>query len=144
MNWIGRRCLAIVGSALSLYLQASVCYANIPATIPFKANADADDNLIYRAIAAFLIAAAVAYGIAWCIKRTMPSFEKKIGRAKQLERLESMRLSPRSALFRVRWGNEELLVGESEHGVTLLGKRPVADTSASVSESRQVVKDSHE
>ena len=142
MKLIRKRCLALSGMATLLFLHMSVSYASLPPSIPFKPNSDADDNLIYRAIAAFVFAAVVAYGIAWCIKRYMPLFEKKLGgdkfgRNKQLERLESMRLSTRSVLVRVRWGNEELLVGENEHGVTLLGKRQLEEAAA-------VTKENHE
>ena len=117
-----------------LGMQVSVAYANVialPTSIPFKSTSEADDNLVYRAIATFLLAGAVAFGFAWCIKRYLPTFGKKIGRDKQLERLESMRLSARSMLVRVRWGNEELLLGEGEHGVTLIGKRPLQATTES-------------
>jgi flagellar biogenesis protein FliO len=122
------RGIAAAGIAAVLGMHLSAAYANaivFPAGIPFKATAAADDNLVYRAIAAFVVAGAVAYGLAWCIKRYMPSFGKQTNRDKQLERLEIMRLSARSLLVRVRWGNDELLLGESEHGITLLGTRPL-------------------
>ena len=151
MKSIRQRCLVLLGLAILLSLNISVSYAGLPSSIPFKPNSEADDNLIYRAIAAFIFAAAVAYGIAWCIKRYMPSFEKKLGRdkvvrSKQLERLESMRLSARSVLVRVRWGDEELLVGENEHGVTLLSKRPLDEKvgAVPVATGTIVAKESHE
>ncbi|MBV8464751.1 MAG: flagellar biosynthetic protein FliO [Burkholderiales bacterium] len=94
------------------------------ARIPFKPASAADDSLVFRAIAAFLLAAAAAYGLAWCIKRFLPGIGKSLGQDRQLTRLEAIRLTPRSTLVRVRYGDEELLLGESEHGVTLLAKKP--------------------
>ncbi|PRC93920.1 flagellar biosynthetic protein FliO [Solimicrobium silvestre] len=149
MNSLKRRSIAVAGLVAVIGMQVSSAYANavtLPANIPFKSTTVADDNLVYRAIAAFLIAGAVAFGLAWCIKNFMPSFNKKMKRDKQLERLESMRLSTRSMLVRVRWGDEELLVGESEHGVTLIGKRPMESiiaAEATLPETTKV-KGSHE
>lgn len=132
--------------AAIMLMHFSVSFAVLPSTIPFKAASESDDNLIFRAIAAFVFAGAVAYGIAWCVKRYMPSFEKKLGHDKQLERLESMRLTTRSVIVRVRWGNEELLLGESEHGVTLLGQRKFDGIVPAVLHASETIKakDSHE
>jgi hypothetical protein len=95
-----------------------------PERIPFKAVESDDNALIYRTIFAFIVAGAAAYAIAWCIKRFAPPIiGRTTGDDRKLERLEILRLSPRSVLFRVCVGDEELIIGESENGVTLLTKR---------------------
>lgn len=123
--WFGLYAGLLCSALLALQAQAGM----LPSDIPFKAATPEDDSLVFRAIAAFLLAGAAAYGMAWSIRRYLPKlgkqFGKQIGRERQLERLEIMRLGARSTLVRVRWGHEELLIGENEHGVTLLGKRPL-------------------
>lgn len=115
---------ALALAANFLCTQLALAATALPSDIPFKANTPSDDTLVYRAVAAFLLACLAAYGIAWCVKRYLPTFGKITGNHKQLERLEAMRLSQRSMLIRVRWGDEELLIGENEHGVSLIAKRP--------------------
>lgn len=105
---------------------ATVYAMDLPesAHIPFKAVDSADDLLIYRAVFTFIVAGAAAYGLAWCIKRFAPGFlQRSVCNGSKLERLETMRLSTRSVLFRVRFGDEELLIGESEHCVALLSRQ---------------------
>ncbi len=121
---IAKPCYRLAAAMTGMLLQATAMAAALPEKIPFKQTTPDDDNLVYRAIAAFLFACAVAYGIAWLIKRYLPSAGVRKGAGQQLQRLEAIRLTQRSVLLRVRWGGEELLLGENEHGVALLGKRP--------------------
>ena len=115
--------IAVLGICMSAAWADPVPARPIP-TIPYKATSAADDSLVYRAAGAFLLAGAAAYGLSWCIKRYMPGLGKGVGRESTLERLETMRLGARSVLVRVRWGDEELLLGENEHGVALIARRP--------------------
>ncbi|HEX7640602.1 MAG TPA: flagellar biosynthetic protein FliO [Burkholderiaceae bacterium] len=114
--------------AISVLLSlAAASAAALPNNIPFKQAAPDDDNLIYRAIAAFLVACAAAYAIAWLVKRYAPGIRSTKAPNQQLQRLEAIRVTQRTTLLRIRWGNEELLIGENEHSVSLLGKRPLAE-----------------
>ena len=115
-------------------------YANaaLPAGIPFKESAATDDNLMFRAILAFIFAGAAAFGLAWCIKRFLPGWTPNAKTGKQLERLETMRISARAVIVRVRWGKDELLIGESEHGVTLIDKRPFESANDDKSEIKSI------
>jgi len=130
--------LATLCRALLIALFASaVCMAPARALdlpkhehIQFKPASESDDGIVYRAIAAFLVAGGAAYGLAWAIKRFLPALGKSMGPGRKLQQLEVMRLTTRSVLIRVRYGDEELLIGENEHGISLLTKRP-ADVAAS-------------
>jgi flagellar biogenesis protein FliO len=116
--------LAALAALLCLALPAA---AGLPSDIPFKQSTPEEDGLIYRAILSFVVAGAAAWGLAWCIKRYLPRLGAKMGRRigtqRQLERLELLRIGARSTLVRVRWGEEELLIGENENSVTLLGRK---------------------
>ncbi|MBV8660350.1 MAG: FliO/MopB family protein [Burkholderiales bacterium] len=98
--------------------------------IQFKPASESDDGMVYRAIAAFLVAGGAAYGLAWAIKRFLPALGKTMGQDRKLQQLEVMRLTTRSVLIRVRYGDEELLIGENEHGISLLAKRPLDAAAA--------------
>ncbi|MBV8634724.1 MAG: flagellar biosynthetic protein FliO, partial [Burkholderiaceae bacterium] len=116
---------AVLGTACaSAAFACQAAVAALPSNIPFKTATEADDSLVYRAIASFVLACLAAYGIAWYVKRYLPGIGKAAGKGKRLERLEAMRLNQRSMLMRVRWHDEELLIGENEHGIALLGRRP--------------------
>jgi hypothetical protein len=121
------RWLGIVMMVVGLCLCVSTAYAwDLPQSerIPFKVSESDDNALIYRAVLAFFVAGAAAYGLARCIKRFAPHIaSRSIGVDRKLERLETLRLSARSVLYRVRIGDEELIIGESEHGVALLAKQ---------------------
>lgn len=100
-----------------------------PAHIPFKPASSADDHLVWRAIIAFLISGGALYGLALLVRRYLQAGGKLPGQSQQMQKLEIMRLNARSSLIRIRWGQEELLIGENEHTLTLLDKRPVQEAS---------------
>jgi flagellar biogenesis protein FliO len=116
---IGLRCVAAL---VALCVQGTAMVVTA-AEIPYKASSIADDGLLARAIIVFAVAATVVVALAWCAKRYMPSWTRQMRREQQLERMESLKLNTRSMLVRVRWGNQELLLGESESGVALIASR---------------------
>lgn len=91
--------------------------------IPFKVTDAADDALIYRALAGFFVAVGLLLVLAWGIKRYAPAGWAPTRRDQNLQRLETLRLSSRSVLVRVRWGDEELLLGEGDGGIKLVARR---------------------
>ncbi|HYD79899.1 MAG TPA: flagellar biosynthetic protein FliO [Paucimonas sp.] len=90
--------------------------------LPFKQSTAQDDSVMYRALGAFFLACAAAGGIAYGIKRYLPRLGNKTKKANSLQRVETLRLTPRSVLHVIRYRDEEILIAESAHGIQFLTK----------------------
>ncbi len=90
------------------------------ASLPLKRDGGEDDALVYRALGAFALACAVAGGLAWGAKRYAPRLAVRRGGGDALERLETLRLTPRSTLFLVRWREQEMVLAESPSGLQVI------------------------
>jgi flagellar protein FliO/FliZ len=72
---------------------------------------------IVRTIAGLLIVLAVIYGITWVLKQVKAS-KATAASGNSLEQIASLPLGPNRALHLVRAGDEVVLIGAAEHGVT--------------------------
>jgi flagellar protein FliO/FliZ len=72
---------------------------------------------ILRTIAGLLIVLAVIYGITWVLKQVKASKETSAS-GTSLEQIASLPLGANRALHLVRAGDEVVLLGAAEHGVT--------------------------
>jgi flagellar protein FliO/FliZ len=72
---------------------------------------------IVRTIAGLLIVLAVIYGITWVLKQVKAS-KATAATGNSLEQLASLPLGANRALHLVRAGDEIVLIGAAEHGVT--------------------------
>jgi len=72
---------------------------------------------IVRTIFGLLVVLAVIYGITWVLKRVKASKATAVS-GNSLEQIASLPLGPNRALHLVRAGDEVVLIGAAEHGVT--------------------------
>lgn len=123
------RLAAVLAVALVMaWLPAAATAAAAAAQhLPLKQAGADDDAMLYRTLAAFVLAAGCAVGIAYAIKRFSGRFGS-IGAARhagaRLERIDLLRLSQKSTLFVVRHAGQEWLLAEHEQGITVLSQPP--------------------
>jgi flagellar protein FliO/FliZ len=72
---------------------------------------------IVRTIFGLLVVLAVIYGITWVLKQIKAS-KATAASGNSLEQIASLPLGPNRALHLVRAGDEVVLIGAAEHGVT--------------------------
>ena len=72
---------------------------------------------ITRTIVALLVVCAVIYGVTWVLKK-VKSAKEATASGTSLESLATLPLGPNRALHLVRAGNEVVLLGSAEQGVT--------------------------
>lgn len=97
--------------------------------IPFKQDKHGDDTLAYQSIAGLVLAGLAAYGIVLGLKHFGGPRGTAMRKSRRLHVHESLRLSRHSVLHVVNYRDEELLLAENEHGIQLLGKRPVPEAT---------------
>ncbi|WP_332879676.1 flagellar biosynthetic protein FliO [Massilia sp. S19_KUP03_FR1] len=132
MNKFVRRCLPGLSLAVLLALNAGAAHSIVPAkpAIPFKQDGDSGGSLAARAAGVLALAALAAFGAAVAIKRFGLVPGARPGKVRQVRLTESVRLSRRSVLHVVDYGGEQLLLAESEHGISLVSSRPQGGVDA--------------
>lgn len=124
---------AFAACALSLLLALPCLAAADPApaapaaprsAIPYKQDKQGGDSLPFQSVAGLILASLAAYGIVLGLKKMKNVPGGPLRRERRMTLVETTRLSRRSVLHVVDYGGEELVLAESEHGLTLVTIRP--------------------
>ena len=94
--------------------------------IPYKQEKQGGAGMAYQSVAALVLASLAAYGIVLGLKKIKAMPGGALRKPRRMTLVETTRLSRRSLLHVVDYHGEELLLAESEHGLTLLKCRPGA------------------
>ena len=108
---------------LSPFLLAAASGENTPLNLPPEApqhlqSASTSGSLV-RTIVGLAVVIGVIYGVAWMLRQVKASKEERTS-GRGLSSEATLALGPNRALHLVRAGNELVLVGVAEHGVTPL------------------------
>lgn len=128
----GLRFLAAAAAAVALSLSSAAWAQVAPArpaasspafgSLPVQREAAAGNvDWLPQFVAAALVLAALAWFWQWRKGRLLPLR----GGAATLRSASALRLTPGATLHVVVWGDEELLLGCSNSGVTVVARRPV-------------------
>jgi len=95
--------------------------ASPPQAIAFKQDDGELGPLLLRSLLAMAAIVGVGFGVLYVMRRRgiVPA-ARPAGRS--LRVVESVRLGPRASLFVVQFGESRLLVGQGEHGVSLIAR----------------------
>lgn len=95
--------------------------ASPPQAIAFKQDDGELGPLLLRSLLAMAAIVAVGFGVIHVMRRhgIAPAARPA---SRSLRVIESVRLGPRAALFVVQFGDSRLLVGQGEHGVSLIAR----------------------
>jgi flagellar biogenesis protein FliO len=93
-----------------------------PARLPFKQETVQDQALAWQAGTACLAACALAAAAIFAIRRHGAAGGRGRRATARLDMLEMKRVGKHSHLIVVRYGNEELLLGEGSQGLQLLAR----------------------
>ena len=120
---------ALLGAPILAVAQTQPATQAPRSAIPYKQEKHGGDNLAWQSMAGLLLASLAAYGIVLGLKKLKVMQRGPLGRERGVKLLESTRLSRRSVLHVVDYHGQELLLAESEHGITLVSSRPPKETT---------------
>ncbi|GAB2842910.1 hypothetical protein GCM10027277_07760 [Pseudoduganella ginsengisoli] len=110
---------------------ASASASAAASPIPFKREKHSEDTLAYQSLAALVLAALAAYGIALGLRRLRTgSVALPMQRARRIRVAESVRLGRHHTLHVVEYDGEQLLLSEGQHGVTVVSRKDGATGAA--------------
>lgn len=127
----------LLSLTMALPAMARAGGASARPAIPFKQDKQGAGSLAYQSMAALVLAALAAYGAIFALKRYTLKGGGPLRQARRLRSIESMRLSRRSTLHVVHYDGEELLLAESEHGLSLVSSRGAKALEAGAAEAAQ-------
>lgn len=117
--------LALPCMAQSTAAAAAAAAAAAPRTaIPYKQEKQGGGSAVFQSVAGLILASLAAYGIVLGLKKMKNVPGSPLRKERRMTLVESTRLSRRSMLHVVDYRGEELLLAESEHGLTLVSSRP--------------------
>jgi len=95
--------------------------ASPPQAIAFKQDDGELGPLLLRSLLAMAAIVGVGFGVLYVMRRRgiVPAARPA---SRSLRVVESVRLGPRASLFVVQFGESRLLVGQGEHGVSLIAR----------------------
>ena len=112
--------------AMPCALRAEPAAAAPHSAIPYKQEKQGGAGVAYQGLAGLILASLAAYGIVLGLKKMKSMPGGALRKQRRMTLVETTRLSRRSLLHVVDYHGEELLLAESEHGLTLLKSRPAA------------------
>lgn len=120
-------CMALALPCMAQSTPAPAPAAAAPRTaIPYKQEEQGGGSAVFQSVAGLILASLAAYGIVLGLKKMKNVPGSPLRKERRMTLVESTRLSRRSMLHVVDYRGEELLLAESEHGLTLVSSRPAA------------------
>ena len=118
-------CMALAQACLAQPAASAAPAAAAPRTaIPYKQEKQGGGSAAFQGVAGLILASLAAYGIVLGLKKMKNVPGNPLRRERRMTLVESTRLSRRSMLHVVDYRGEELLLAESEHGLTVVSSRP--------------------
>jgi flagellar biogenesis protein FliO len=108
------------------WLALALC-APLPAIaqIPYKDDAGDLGALLVRSLLAMAAIVVATFAILYVMRRFGLAPVARPANA-TLRLVETLRVGPRASLVVVQWGLERILVGQNEHGMTVIAREPAA------------------
>lgn len=118
-------CMALAQACLAQPAASAAPAAAAPRTaIPYKQEKQGGGSAVFQSVAGLILASLAAYGIVLGLKKMKNVPGNPLRKERRMTLVESTRLSRRSMLHVVDYRGEELLLAESEHGLTVVSSRP--------------------
>lgn len=97
--------------------------------IPFKSEPKSTGRQFGETLLALIVVGGLAVGGLYVMRRYLPTMALKAGAGKRLQLLETMRLTPKTTVFLIKFDNTTLLLGQHGDSLSVLASNP-ADSRA--------------